>query len=287
MKTLVVGIVSALVLASASAAAQNHCPAGCPAAVEIPSRELVAAFRSCGCPAMADAYASMLEPSAPASVPVVPAPAAAAPMPPPVAAPAPPVAAPPPVVVQPAPAPTAPVASEPPPAAAPVPALQTGPLAGPGTPTHGDGAQASGSSPFLVGYMHRRPVPWSNQQGLSLWNGLNCDDAFTFAIAVRVDGRSVIPTEAGTAICGPALDEAGRPTRACLLPPGARRTSGAYLHVLVGPGSHNVEVDLYDASPGIVPTRIGGGRFTHNPTRGGSIHALQWYEVGGSVCGSR
>lgn len=310
MKTFI--IVFAALLASATAAAQDRCPASCPAAVEIPSRELVAAFRSCGCPAVADAYESMLSPA-----PTVAAAPQATPAAPSVAATPPPVT-PPTVASQAAADPVAAAllerihtlegelgtlraqhaaspATTPTVTNAPQGPLGTdGPLAGPGIPRNSESAMAllPRAARFITGYLHRRPAGWSHLEGLSLWNGLKRDadndghPEFTFAVAVRVDGRPVIPvvpSESGAEpwvpLCGPALDERGAPTHVCLLPP--RRMA----HFMVGPGRHTVELELYDATPGRVPTRvvnrsggIVGGVFTHDPARG-SIHSIQNWEV--------
>lgn len=143
----------------------------------------------------------------------------------------------------------------------------------------------------LPGFLHRRPVPWSPRRGLRLWNGLNCDGEFAFAIEVRVDGRVVIPTEMGAAWPAiPVVDSAGRRSSAYLVPQGRDRRSGGYVYIPVGGGDHDVEVTMYDAPLGMTPMRIGGGRFRFNPSTAGDLHQLRWYEVSGrdgGFCGSR
>ena len=143
----------------------------------------------------------------------------------------------------------------------------------------------------LPGFLHRRPVPWSMRRGLRLWNGLNCDGDFSFAIEVRVDGRVVIPTEMGAAWPPiPVVDSSGRHSTAYLVPQGRDRRSGGYVYVPVGGGDHDIEVTVYDTPLGMIPMRLGGGRFRFNPSTSGDLHQLHWYEVAqsdGGYCGAR
>lgn len=253
-KTVLVFVLS---LFPITALAQEATRPSCPPVVEIPSRELVEEFRACGNEQVAAEYERMLTP------------------PPSTSAPASPVAAP-----------------DPPPATAAETAAPTAPhlpYIGEGTA----GMSGGGGVPMvtaLPGFLHRRPVPWSPHRGLRLWNGLNCDGDFSFAIEVRVDGRVVIPTEMGNAWPQiPVTDSAGRRSTAYLVPQGRDRTSGGYVYIPVGGGSHDVEVTVYDAPLGMIPMRLGGGHFTFNPLHG-DLHQLHWYEVStsdGGWCGAR
>lgn len=240
------------------AAAQQAATPPCPAVVEIPTEAVVAGFRACGEEGLAVASERRIQIlRGHAEVTVVAAPVAVvAPVPPPVV----PV--------------TAPVAT-PTPVAAPT---------APHLPFIGEAsASMSGGVPLVTsfpGFLHRRPVPWSMRRGLRLWNGLNCDGDFSFAIEVRVDGRVVIPTEMGAAWPQiPVVDSAGRRSSAYLIPQGRDRRTGGIVYIPVGGGDHDVEVTMYDAPLGMTPMRIGGGRFRFNPSTDGDLHSLQWYDV--------
>lgn len=296
------------------AAAQEAALPPCPPVVEIPTEAVVAGLRACGEEELAVASERRMRIlRGLAEEPVVAAPVAA-----PEPSQTPPPAFPPPaftpdsqraallatvtrleeelrvererVVAAP------PVAAAPVVAAAPEPVIVTE-TEQPRLPYIGEGTTMTGSAanvPLVTafpGFLHRRPVPWSHMRGLRLWNGLYCDGDFSFAIEVRVDGRVVIPTEMGAALPPTqVVDSSGLHSTAYLIPQGRDRRSGGYVYIPVGGGDHDVEVTVYDAPFGMVPMRLGGGRFSFNPSSSGDLHSLIWYEVSGSdggFCGAR
>lgn len=238
----------------------------CPAVVDIPTAAIVAGFRACGEEGLAADSERQIRTLRGRAEPTV-------------------VAAPVAVVVPPVPSVVeAPVVAPVPPPVAATPTPVAAPTA-PRLPYIGEAsARMSGSGVPLVtsfpGFLHRRPAPWSERRGLRLWNGLNCDGDFAFAIEVRVDGRVVVPTEMGAAWPPiPVVDSAGRRSTAYLIPQGRDRRTGGYVYVPVGGGDHDVEVTMYDAPLGMTPMRIGGGRFRFNPSTSGDLHSLQWHDV--------
>lgn len=312
MKSLI--ILAFVALVPITALAQEAETPPCPPVVDIPSESTIAGLRACGEDALADASERRLRmlrglaaaDAGPPADAAVPPPAAE----PPVVAPVPPpVAEPPPVSDAERAALAARVAAleaelgrlreeraAPPEPVAPEPPRETvvAPVPDP-IPTIGEeSARMAGGSPLvtvLPGFLHRRPVPWSPRRGLRLWNGLNCDGDFSFAIEVRVDGRVVVPTEMGAAWPPiPVMDSTGRRSTAYLVPQGRDRRSGGYVYIPVGGGDHNIQVTVYDAPLGMTPMRLGGGSFRFNPSTAGDLHQLRWYEVSGSdsgFCGAR
>ncbi len=181
-------------------------------------------------------------------------------------------------------------AEEPETASEPEPALPPGPLAGPGEPVvrSGGGGGLAGSA-MLPGFLGRAPacdgrgagVCWVESMGLRLWNSLSyrAGDSrrVRYAVSVQVDGRDIVPTEAGRAAFVPVVMSSGAVQPLPLVP------FEHDLYVMVGRGRHRVEFQIYEqiyneGGQLVGAARVGSGWFTHDPASG-AVHSLSWAEV--------
>lgn len=243
-------LLTLLLLAIAAPAAAQDRPA-CPPAVDIPTAETVAQARACGDEELARGFEQLIAARGDA------------------------------VAEEPATAPE-PAASEP--------ALPPGPLAGPGEPVvrSGGGGGVAGAA-MLPGFLGRAPACdgrgagacWVESMGLRLWNGLSYRTGDSrrvrYAVSVQVDGRDVVPTEAGRAALLPVVMSSGAVQPLPLVP------FEHDLYVMVGRGRHRVEFQIYEqiyneGGQLVGAARVGSGWFTFDPASG-AVHALSWAEV--------